>query len=83
MESLAFIDHRSAVDAMLALAAEGSPARGEAMNWLLRQGTGEWRKYNLARELKETGVYDPDKIRVSPVTVPDPPRATLPPRLKR
>ncbi|MGC6564558.1 MAG: PVC-type heme-binding CxxCH protein [Akkermansiaceae bacterium] len=71
VESLAFIDDKSAADATLNLAAD-SPAKAEAARWLLRNGNGEWKKYNIAEELKKRGIYDPSKIVVTPVTAPKP-----------
>lgn len=74
VESLAFIDHPKAVEAMLALAAQDSPVRTDAMDWLFRRGTGEWKKHNVLGELKKRGIYDPDTITVTSVTVPAPSR---------
>jgi putative membrane-bound dehydrogenase-like protein len=71
IESLAFIDDKSAAETMLDLAAEG-PSRGEAANWLLRNARGEWQKYDIAGELKKRGIYDPDKVVINPVTAPKP-----------
>jgi len=71
VESLAFIDDKSAADATLNLAAD-SPAKAEAARWLLRNGNGEWKNYNIAEELKKRGIYDPSKIVVTPVTAPKP-----------
>ena len=69
VESLAFINHRSSVDAMLALA-NNPLTKGEATYWLLRNGLGEWKQHNIAAELKKRGIYDPSKIKATPVTVP-------------
>lgn len=71
VESLAFIDDRKSVDAMLELA-DKSPAKGEAAAWLLKNGIGEWKKYDLGKELKDRGIYDPATIVVTPVTVAAP-----------
>jgi putative membrane-bound dehydrogenase-like protein len=80
VESLAFIDHKSSADAMIKLCADKSPVKAEAARWLLQRGTGEWQKYDISKALKETGIYDPDKIVVTPITVPEPPKeSTLPP----
>lgn len=73
-ESIAFIDDAQAVTAMLDLAKEGSSTRLVAMDWLFRRGTGEWKKYNVLPELKKRGIYDPDEIVVTSVTVPNPPK---------
>ena len=72
VESIAFIDAPESVTAMLELAGEGSPVRAEAMDWLFRRGTGEWKKYKVLADLKERGIYDPDSITVTSVTVPAP-----------
>ena len=69
VESLGFIDHKSSAEATLRLATKG-PAKADAVNWLLRNGNGEWKKYDIAGELKKRGIYDPSKIVVSAVTAP-------------
>lgn len=72
VESLAFIDDASAAEAMLDLAAGDSPVKAEAGYWLFRLGTGVWKKFNLMPELKKRGIYDPEKIVVTPVSAPKP-----------
>ncbi|GHC51442.1 PVC-type heme-binding CxxCH protein [Roseibacillus persicicus] len=74
VESIAFIDHTDSVEAMLSLADQGSPSRRAAMDWLFRRGTGEWAKYDVLPELKKRGIYDPNSITVTSVTVPAPPK---------
>ena len=71
VESLAFIDDKSAAEAMLTLASKG-PAKGEAARWLLRNANSEWKKFNIAGELKNRGIYDPAKVVVNPITAPAP-----------
>lgn len=71
VESLAFIDDRKSVDAMLDLA-DKSDVKGEAASWLLKNGIGEWSKYDLGKELKKRGIYDPDSIKVQAITVAKP-----------
>jgi putative membrane-bound dehydrogenase-like protein len=70
VESIGFIDDARAAAALLELASEGSPMRGDATAWLLRNLAGEWAKYDLAEGLKEKGIYDPDSIAVNPSPVP-------------
>ncbi|MGB0993534.1 MAG: PVC-type heme-binding CxxCH protein [Akkermansiaceae bacterium] len=72
VESIAFIQHRSAADAMLELANDKSPVKADAVHWLFKRGTGAWTEFNLMPELKKRGIYDPDKIVVNPVAVPAP-----------
>jgi putative heme-binding domain-containing protein len=80
VESIGFIDDARAAEVMLELASAGSPVKGEATAWLLRNLAGEWAKHGIGAGLKERGIYDPDAIVVSasPVPVP-PPNAGLPP----
>lgn len=80
LESIAFIDDARAAQAMLDLASDGSPMKGDATAWLLRNLAGEWAKHDIAKGLKEKGIYDPEAIVVSASPVPDPPSNTkLPP----
>ena len=69
VESIAFIDHPSAAEALLELALK-SPVQGEAARWLLRNGSGEWKKYQVLEELQKRGIYDPSKVVVSSITAP-------------
>lgn len=71
VESLAFINHKSSVDTMLTLA-DNPLTKADATYWLLRNGLGEWKPYNIAAELKKRDIYNPDKIKATPVTVPAP-----------
>jgi putative heme-binding domain-containing protein len=71
-ESLSFIRTREAALAMIRLAAEGSPVKSEAARWALMRMTGFWSGFNVRAELKKSGVYDPEKITVSPVQMPAP-----------
>jgi len=82
VESIAFIQDRKAADAMVKLAAEGSATRAEATRWLLQRGTGAWAEFGLKEELKAKGIYDPDKIVVQPITVPEPNKDAKLPTLK-
>ena len=63
---------------MLDLAADGSPVRGEATAWLLRNLAGEWAKYDLNEKLKVAGIYDPASIKLSPAPVPESAGSKLP-----
>ncbi len=73
VESIAFIDDARAANVMLELASEGSPVKGEATAWLLRNAAGEWGKHDIGVGLKEKGIYDPETIVVSASAVPAPP----------
>ena len=72
VESIGFIDDARAANVMLELASGGSPVKGEATAWLLRNLAGEWGKYDIAKGLKEKGIYDPEAIVVTASPVPRP-----------
>jgi putative membrane-bound dehydrogenase-like protein len=74
VESIAFIDHPSSPKALFQLFASNSSVKPDAATWLLKRGTGEWAKYDIKKQLKETGVYDPSKIKVTEITVPPAPK---------
>lgn len=76
VESLSFIDDKSAADAVLACANDASPSKAAAMRWLLVRGTGAWAKFGLKDELKTRGIYDPDKIVITESIVPAKPAKT-------
>ncbi|GAA5495713.1 hypothetical protein Rhal01_01892 [Rubritalea halochordaticola] len=70
VETLSFINDRSAADALLDVAAADSSVKDWAAFWLLRRGTGEWAHMKLSKQLKERGIYDPENIKLSPIVVP-------------
>lgn len=74
VESIAFIEEEAAAKTMLELAADGSPAKAEAVRWLLLRGTGAWSQYDIRKGLKEMGIYDPDKIVVNEMKMPPLPK---------
>ena len=79
-ESLAFIDDRSAAEAMFTLAGKDSPVKDQAAYWLLNRGTGSWAKFDIKAQLKDRGIYDPEKIVVNEMKFPTPPeQSALPP----
>jgi putative heme-binding domain-containing protein len=67
---------------MVKWCADDSAAKAEATAWLLKRGTGAWKKFGMAQALKEKGIYDPAKITVQPITVPAPPKDSKLPPLK-
>jgi len=73
-EAIAFIDDKSAAEAMFTLAGAKSPVKADAAYWLLKRGTGSWAKFDIKRELKKRGIYDPAKIVVNEMKLPEPPK---------
>ncbi|MFM9148705.1 MAG: c-type cytochrome, partial [Verrucomicrobiota bacterium] len=76
LETISFIESREAALATIALSAEGSPVKDEAARWALMRMTGSWSEFDVRSELKKAGVYDPAKIVVTPVVVPEPAAAS-------
>ena len=75
-ESLSFINDPAAADAMFELAKDESPVKSAAVSWLFMRGTGAWDQFQLRDRLKETGIYDPEKIVLSESIVPAKPEKT-------
>ncbi|MGC6426441.1 MAG: PVC-type heme-binding CxxCH protein [Akkermansiaceae bacterium] len=69
IESLAFINDRSAADAMVSLT-ENPLSKKQATYWLFQNAMGEWSGFNLYAELKKRGIYDPDMIELTEIKVP-------------
>lgn len=82
MDGIAFIKSRDAALAMVDLAmAKDFPYKAEAMWWLFNRMGNDWKPFGLAEVMKKTGLYDPDKIQLSPVEMPPKPAgpSKLPP----
>jgi len=75
-ETLSFVESKEAALAMIKLAGEGSPVKGEAATWALMRMTGAWSQFDIRAELKKAGVYDEAKVVVNPIQVPDAPKPT-------
>ena len=72
VESIAFINDPAAADALFDIAAKtDASVKVAASNWLLRNAAGEWSQMNIKKRLAETGIYDPSKITVNAITVPE------------
>jgi len=76
-ETLSFVESKEAALAMIKLAGEGSPVKGEAATWALMRMTGTWSAFDIRTELKKAGVYDEAKVVVVPAPVPEAPKATF------
>ncbi|MFT5906511.1 MAG: putative membrane-bound dehydrogenase-like protein [Cryomorphaceae bacterium] len=72
IESIAFINHATAADALFEIAAKTDAAlKTAASTWLFKNGAGEWSQMDIKKRLADTGIYDPEKIVVSGITVPE------------
>jgi len=76
VESLSFINDPKAADALFDIVTTNGPAKSEAMGWLFMRGTGSWAAFGLSTRLKETGIYDPEKIVLTESIVPGKPAST-------
>ena len=72
VESIAFINHPSAADALFDIAANTNASlKRSASTWLFKNAAGEWAEMDIKKRLADTGIYDPEKIVVSGITVPE------------
>jgi len=76
VESLSFVETQEAALAMIKLSVAGSPSASEAKGWALMRMTGSWAAFDIRKELKNAGVYDADKVVVTPIEVPLSPAPT-------
>ena len=80
MDAIAFIQDKSAADAMIEIAgAQGFPHKAMATWWLINRVNNEWKDFGVREALKASGVYDPDKVVIQPM--PAPPAPTEPSKL--
>ncbi len=73
VDSIAFINAKESADALLVLAADGSPVRDQASWWLRNRAEGEWASMNLMPILKEKGIIR-EAAKLVAVTVPEKPK---------
>ncbi|MGB0242117.1 MAG: PVC-type heme-binding CxxCH protein [Verrucomicrobiales bacterium] len=72
MDSIAFIPTRAASQAMQTLAQLDTPLKADATWWAMNRANNHWRDFDLRTELKERGIYDPDKVVIQEVATPEP-----------
>jgi putative membrane-bound dehydrogenase-like protein len=73
-DALAFVDDRSASDAMFKIALDKKDPLSELSTWwLLNRMSNSWKDYNLEAAMKRSGLYDPDTITIDEMVVPKPP----------
>lgn len=58
VDSLAFIKTQESADALMDLAAHGSPVREAALWWILHRNDGEWADFKLRPELEKRGLIE-------------------------
>ena len=79
LAAIAFNRSREAAEAMLEIAAATDKlVKVEAIWWLLNRKDNDWAGHGLANALKTRGIYDPDKIQLTAVVVPEPPKVSQP-----
>ena len=74
IESIAFIDHQSAPDALLELgkSTENKELSKWIVEWTIRQSFTDWGKYNVKDKLKTAGIFDADAVALVPISTPEP-----------
>jgi putative membrane-bound dehydrogenase-like protein len=73
-DALAFVKSPDAALAMVDLAGTTNfPAQANAMWWLFNRKGNDWADYDLAETMKQRGLYDPDKVQLAAVVMPEPP----------
>jgi putative heme-binding domain-containing protein len=71
MDGLAFVQDKSAADAMIEFAnTPGFPHKAMATWWLMNRMSNEWSEFGVREALKASGIYDPDKVVIQPISSP-------------
>lgn len=79
METLAFIGSKEAVETIASLAAGKDELANAARWWMLNRGVSQWAEFGTRELLKQRGIYDPDTVEITPVSVPQGEPTKLPP----
>ncbi|NLT71992.1 MAG: c-type cytochrome [Verrucomicrobiaceae bacterium] len=72
LDAIAFIRTRGAATAMLTLAQIDTPLKSRALWWLMNRMNNDWKEYGLLEEMKTRGIYDPGKVVIQEVLIPEP-----------
>ena len=73
VDSIAFINAKESADALISLAADGSPVREQAVWWLRNRNQGEWSSMGLQKVLEEKNILE-KKVKIQAITVPAKPK---------
>jgi len=77
--ALAYNGSKEAVDGIVEAAAKTTGmVKAHAVWWLLNRKGSLWVDYNLDAALKENNIYDPAKVQVVPMQIPEAPASQLP-----
>jgi putative membrane-bound dehydrogenase-like protein len=77
--ALAYVPEKAAANAMLDVAAGTTGVvQADAIWWLLNRMNNHWKEHGLAKALKQRGIYDPEKVQLSEITVAPAPKSALP-----
>jgi putative heme-binding domain-containing protein len=71
MDAIAFIKTLSAAEKMVEIARYEGPLKSSATWWLINRSTNDWKSFGLMERLKESGIYDPDKVEIQEIKTPD------------
>ncbi len=72
LDAIAFIPSKAAADTMLTFSMLDTPLKADAIWWLMNRANNDWRSYDLMTQLKERGIYDPAKVVIQELTIPQP-----------
>ena len=72
VESIAFINHEDAPDALLHIGQnlENEKIQESITHWVLKRSLTAWNKYELNSKLKSSGIYNPDDVNIVAVSTP-------------
>ena len=78
--ALGFISTKAAANALLEIAQKSTGmVKAQAMWWLLNYKDIRWKDAGVDAALKDSGLYDPATVSITPSVVPEPAPSTMPP----
>jgi putative heme-binding domain-containing protein len=78
IESIAFINHPQAPNALFELGQTLTEPKikQHITQWILKRSLTAWNQYDLKARLESSGIYDPEKIKLIPISTPEPAKKT-------
>ncbi|MDG1326480.1 MAG: c-type cytochrome [Opitutales bacterium] len=78
IESIAFVNHPLAPDALFELGKNSNEPKIKQTitQWILRRSLTAWNQFELTGKLKSSGIFDPEKIQLIPISTPEPTQKT-------
>ena len=76
--ALAYTGNKKAIDSIVEIASDSTGMTKAHSVWWLLNRMGDWKIFNVADQLKEKNIYDPDNVEIISMELPEPSNEPLP-----